>query len=106
MILSSEYRVEFDKLEWEYPIQGARHKYIDRGKLRVRLVEYSKEMPAHWCEKGHFGYLLEGSLEIEYENDIVLYNPGDGIYIPDGPEHKHKGKVISEKALVFFIENL
>jgi hypothetical protein len=25
---------------------------------------------------------------------------------PDGPEHKHKGRVLSGKALVFFIEKV
>ncbi len=100
------YKVDFGKLEWESPLEGVRHKYIDQGNLRLRLVEYSKEMPLHWCEKGHYGYLIEGQMEIEYENEKIIYNPGDGIFIPDGPEHKHKGKVLSEKALVFFMEKV
>jgi quercetin dioxygenase-like cupin family protein len=45
-------------------------------------------------------------MEIEYENEKIIYNPGDGIFIPDGSEHKHKGKVLSKKALVFFIEKV
>ena len=73
--------------------------------MRIRLVEYSKEMPPHWCEQGHYGYLIEGQMEIEYENAKIIYNPGDGIFIPDGSVHKHRGRVISEKVLVFFVEN-
>jgi quercetin dioxygenase-like cupin family protein len=81
-----------------------RHKFIEQNGVRMRLVEYSQEMPAHWCEKGHYGYLIEGQMEIEYENSTVTYKPGDGIFIPDGPEHKHRGRVLSDKVLVFFVE--
>jgi quercetin dioxygenase-like cupin family protein len=100
------YKINFDQIEWESPIAGVRHKYIDQVGHRIRLVEYSNEMPPHWCEKGHCGYLLRGKMEIEYSDTKIIYNPGDGIFIPDGPEHKHKGKVLSEQALVFFIEKV
>ena len=103
-----QHRAEFDKLEWETPTKGIRHKYIDQNNVRMRLVEYSysKEMPRHWCEKGHYGYLIEGQMEIEYENETIIYDLGDGIFIPEGPDHKHRGRVLSEKALVFFIEKV
>jgi quercetin dioxygenase-like cupin family protein len=101
-----QHKAAFDKLEWESPIEGVRHKYIDQNNLRMRLVEYSREMPPHWCEKGHYGYLIEGQFEIEYENEKVIYRAGDGIFIPDGPDHKHRAKVLSEKVLVFFLENV
>jgi quercetin dioxygenase-like cupin family protein len=104
--MTVQYKADFDKLEWESPIEGVRHKYIDQNNLRIRLVEYSKEMPPHWCEKGHYGYLIEGQMEIEYENSKIIYKPGDGIFIPDGPDHKHRGRQLSEKALVFFIEKV
>ncbi|MDD5312744.1 MAG: cupin domain-containing protein [Dehalococcoidia bacterium] len=102
--MTFQYKADFSKLEWEIPIEGVRHKYFDRDGLRLRLVEYSKDMPPHWCEKGHYGYVIEGRMEIEYENGSVTYNPGDGILIPDGPEHKHRGKVLTDKALIFFVE--
>lgn len=104
--MTVQYKADFDKLEWESPIDGVRHKYIDQNGLRIRLVEYSKQMPPHWCEKGHYGYVIEGQMEIEYENSKIVYNPGDGIFIPDGPDHKHKGRVLSERVLVFFIEKV
>lgn len=99
-----QYKTDFGKLPWESTIEGVRHKCADRNDVRLRLVEYSKETPPHWCEKGHFGYMIEGQLEIEYENEKVTYNPGDGICIPDGPAHRHRGRVLSEKAVVFFVE--
>lgn len=99
------YKINFENIEWESPVAGVRHKFVDQGNVRLRLVEYSKELPPHWCEKGHCGYLIEGRMEIEYQDIKIAYHPGDGIFIPDGPEHRHNGKVLSEKALVFFIEN-
>ena len=104
--MTVQHKAEFDKIDWESPIEGVRHKYIDQNNLRMRLVEYSKKMPPHWCEKGHYGYLIEGQMEIEYENETIIYNLGDGIFIQEGPDHKHRGRVLSEKALVFFIEKV
>ncbi len=98
------YKIEFDRMDWQSPMAGIRHKYFDQDGMRLRLVEYSKELTPHWCEKGHWGYLISGKMEIEYERAKITYNPGDGIFIPDGPAHRHKGKALSGKALVFFIE--
>ena len=102
--MTVQYRAEFDKLEWESPLEGVRHKYIDQNNLRMRLVEYSKEMQPHWCEKGHYGYIIEGQMEIEYEKGKIIYKPGDGIFIPEGPDHRHRGKSLTERLLIFFIE--
>lgn len=100
------YKIDFDELEWESPLVGVRDKHIDQDNCRMRLVEYSKEMPPHWCEKGHYGYLIEGEMEIEYEKSKMIYKSGDGIFIPDGHDHKHRARVLSEKVLVFFIEKV
>jgi len=56
--------------------------------------------------KRDYGYLIEGQMEIEYENSKIIYKPGDGIFIPDGPDHKHRARVISKKVLVFFVEKV
>lgn len=104
--MSMQHKVDFSKLEWKSLIEGVRHKYFDQNNICMRFIEYSKEMPLHWCEKGHYGYLIEGQMEIEYENEKIIYQSGDGIFIPDGPDHKHRGKLLTEKALVFFVENV
>jgi quercetin dioxygenase-like cupin family protein len=104
--MTIQYKVEFDKLDWDSPITGVRHKHIDQNNLRIRLVEYSKEMPLHWCENGHYGYLIEGQLEIEYANETIVYQSGDGIFIPDSSDHKHRGRALTEKVLIFFMEKV
>ena len=83
--MTIQYKADFDQLDWALPIEGIRHKVIDQDDVRMRLVEYSKAMPPHWCQKGHYGYLIEGQMEMEYAHSKIVYNPGDGIFIPTDP---------------------
>ena len=101
-----QYKVDFDKLEWLIPMEGVKCKSYTYGDKQLRLIEYSQGIPPHWCEKGHFGLVLDGEIEIEYPNDTIRYTKGDGVFIPDGEEHKHKGRVITETAQVVFVENM
>ena len=105
-MLMLQYKVNFDNLKWETPIKGVKCKIYKHGEKQLRLVEYSKEMPLHWCEKGHYGYILDGKLEIEYENEKLVYQTGDGVFIPDGKDIKHRAKVLSEYVKVIFVENV
>lgn len=44
-------------------------KTVQRGNVRVRIVEYSPGYLAdHWCEKGHAVYVLEGAFVSELKN--------------------------------------
>jgi len=98
------YKIDFKKLDWEFPFEGIKHKFLDQENIRVRLVEYDQSMPPHWCEKAHYGYVLEGTFEIEFDNETIRYEKGDGLFLPPGREHRHKGQAITDKALIFFIE--
>jgi quercetin dioxygenase-like cupin family protein len=100
------YRVDFDTIPWESPVEGMRHKVFIQGSRKLRLVEYSKKMEPHWCEKGHYGFVLEGEFEIAFDSETHLYGPGDGIFIPDGKEHRHMGKVLSTVVTVLFVEDV
>jgi quercetin dioxygenase-like cupin family protein len=84
---------------------GVRQKVFSDGAKRVRLVEYTRAMPPHWCEKGHFGYILEGTFEIEFPGGTHVFGPGDGVFIPDGAEHKHRARALSEVVRVVFVED-
>ena len=53
------YKVVFKDLKWEVPFIGIKHKYLHQENIKVRLVEYDQKMPPHWCEKSHYGYVLE-----------------------------------------------
>jgi quercetin dioxygenase-like cupin family protein len=100
-----DYLVEFDDLPWQSPTKGMRFKAVTHGSRRLRLVEYTRDLEPHWCEKGHIGYLLEGRFEITFDRGSFKFNPGDGIFIPPGREHRHMGKALSGVAKVIFVED-
>ena len=87
-------------------MNGVRHKIFRFQDKRLRLVEYSSDMEPHWCERGHAGYILEGVFQIEFASGIEIFNAGDGIAIPTGPEHKHRATVSSETARAVFVEDV
>ena len=101
-----DYRVVFDSLPWESPLPGMRAKIVKQGNRRLRLVEYSRELEPHWCENGHFGVVLEGRFEIEFDNDVQVFEPGNGVFIPAGREHRHLGRVLTDTVKVIFVEDV
>lgn len=101
----SRYRVDFDSIEWDSPMVGVRGKIDRQDGKQLRLVEYTDDMPPHWCEKGHIGYMLAGRFEIAFEDEVVTFEPGDGIFIPSGPEHKHMARTLTDMVRVVFVED-
>ena len=100
-----QYRIDFEALDWERPMKGVRSRAIQHEGRRLRLVEYTEEMEPHWCERGHWGLILEGYFEIKFENETVLFAPGDGVLIPAGEEHKHMASVLSGPVRAIFVED-
>ena len=43
--------------------------------------------------------------EIEFEHEMLVFEAGDGVFIPDGPEHKHRARVLSDTVTALFVEN-
>ena len=68
-----QYKINFNDINWEEPFEGVKCKIFKHGDKQLRLVVYSKEMAIHWCEKGHYGYILDGTFEIEYQNEKIIY---------------------------------
>ncbi len=85
---------------------GVRQKMVQDESRRLRLVEYSSQMEPHWCEKGHFGYILDGRFELEFDEGKTIFEPGDGVFIPDGHAHRHQARVLSDSVTVVFVESV
>jgi quercetin dioxygenase-like cupin family protein len=100
------YKIDFDSIDWESPIPGMRQKAVRHGSKRVRLVEYSGDMVPHWCEKGHWGYIVEGRFEIEFDDGVHRYDAGDGVCIPSGAAHRHRGRVPAGVVRAIFVEDV
>jgi quercetin dioxygenase-like cupin family protein len=101
-----DYRTDFDRLDWQSPMQGVRCRVEKRGDRQLRLVEYTEEMPPHWCEKGHVGMILEGDFEIEFPSGTQVFRRGDGVFIPPGHEHRHRARVLTKKVVAVFVEDV
>jgi hypothetical protein len=101
-----EYRIDFDSIAWESPLAGVRHKVVVHDARKLRLVEYTGAMEAHWCERGHVGCILDGILEIEFADGVRTFRTGDGVLIPDGKEHRHRARVLSDTVRALFVEDV
>ena len=101
-----QHRVDFKSIPWVSPAKGIQQKIYKADRRQLRLVEYSKDMPPHWCEKGHIGYVLDGKMEIRFENEVHLYSAGDGVFIPSGQEHRHSAKMLTDTVTVIFVEDI
>ena len=98
-----DYRIDFASLPWESVMEGVRQKAVADSGKKVRLVEYSRAMPPHWCTKGHCGYILQGRLDIEFGDGVRVFAEGDGVFIPDGEPHRHRARVLSDRIRVVFV---
>lgn len=98
------YLVNLAALSWQSPAPGIRHKLHRVDSKILRLVEYSQEMQPHWCNRGHIGHIIEGSLELEFANGLYRFEAGDAVFIPPGPEHAHRAVALSPVVRALFVE--
>jgi len=102
----NQHRIDFDSMEWEVPADGIRFKAFEQGGRKLRLVEFAKEfVEPDWCVHGHIGYILEGQMEIDFDGEKKVFGPGDGVFIPAGEEHKHKGSVLTDTVKAILVED-
>ena len=101
-----EYRVDFDALPWESPMRGVRARVMRQGNRQIRLVEYTPAMEPHWCEKGHYGGIVEGEIEIRFDDRTSVFRAGDGVFIPSGSAHRHLARAISDRVRALFVEDV
>ncbi|MBN2019106.1 MAG: cupin domain-containing protein [Sedimentisphaerales bacterium] len=99
-------KIDFDLMPWENPAVGVRFKAYEQGGRKLRLAEFGREfVETDWCTKGHIGYVLKGQMVIDFNGKTVEFNPGDGIFIPAGEEHRHKAKVLTKSVKVILVED-
>ena len=92
---------------WETPAVGVKFKAHEQDGKKLRLAEFTKEfVESDWCTKGHIGYVLEGQVEIDFNGKIVVFGPGEGLFIPAGEKHKHKATVSTDTLKIILIEDV
>ena len=102
-----QYRVDFESMPWEIPAAGVKFKAYEQDGRRLRLVEFTKEfVELEWCMNGHIGFILEGQIEVDFDSELIVFKPGDGVFIPPGEEHKHKGRALTDKVTAILMEDV
>ena len=102
-----QYKINFQSMEWEKPADGVKFKVHQQAGRQIRLAEFGKEfVEPDWCTKGHIGYVLEGEMEIDFDGKKEVFGPGDGLFIPTGEEHKHKGRVLTDTIKAILVEDV
>ena len=86
----------------EYPGETGKAVWrtIERGNLRVRIVEYSAGYKAdHWCRRGHVVFVLHGELTTELQGgDRFVMKPGMSYQVGDGAA-AHRSVTVSGATL-------
>ena len=101
------YRIDFKDKPWDAPAVGVRSKVHEQSGRKLRLAEFTREFEErHWCTNGHIGYVLEGRMEIDFDDGVIALAEGDGLFIPPGELHKHKARVLTNRVRVILVEDV
>jgi quercetin dioxygenase-like cupin family protein len=97
-------RERFAEMAWTKIAPHAYEKRVDSGNHLLRLVRFEPEfVERDWCERPHFGYVVDGQLAIQFDQSTVTYADGDYIAIPGGRETRHRAQV-AERVILFLVE--
>jgi hypothetical protein len=94
-----------DSIKWPSWKNGTRIKYLQSGNKNLRLQEFTSDfVDPTWCDKGHVGFVIQGELEIDFQEGRKVYFPeGSELFINAGD--KHKARSITSTALLFLVED-
>ena len=101
------YLVDFESMPWETSAAGVRFKAHEQNGKRLRLVEFTREfVELDWCANGHIGLILEGQIEVDFDGEIIIFSAGEGVFIPSGENHKHKGRALTDIVRLVLVEDM
>lgn len=101
------YKVVFDTMDWETPADGVRQKVFKQGDKSLRLLQFTRDLNhPEWCTVGHTGYVLDGTMEVVFEDQNITYKKGDGIIIPFGKRARHIPRAITDSVMLLLIDEV
>ncbi len=104
--MSEPTRIDFERLPWDIGPTGIRSKTALRDGRQIRRVELEGNDREHdWCVTGHVGYVLEGELEIAFEDRTERFTTGAGFFVRSGEDERHKPKAVSRRAVLLLVED-
>lgn len=93
--------VPFQMIDWSkvtptvHPGEQGTAKWwtVERGNVRIRIVEYSKEYLAdHWCERGHVVHVLEGTFVSELKDGRSFTLSAGEAYVVSSGDGAHRSR--------------
>ncbi len=98
--------IGLDALEWDEQVAGIRLKTVPAADgstwNRVTYVAGAVRDDV-WCEKGHRGYVLDGTMSYEYQDDGETFSiqAGNGFIVSSG--RAHRGHNLSDAPATFLM---
>jgi hypothetical protein len=95
----------FSETPWEQVGDFARQKTIDNGEKRVRLLKLASGFEEKdWCTRGHTGYVIDGALELEFQDRKLTLSAGEPILVSHG--EAHKARTGRGNAFLFLVDDV
>jgi hypothetical protein len=89
--MKDNWKILFKEIPWESPRAGLQQKVVEKDGQRLRLLRFTHEFHEEdWCRNGHVGYILSGSMEVDFGDCRMTYESGEGIWIEAGEAEKHR----------------
>lgn len=86
-----EYKLDFDDTPWVNIQLGMSKKKAIFNNTEVTLLKLEFGfVENNWCDKPHYGFVLEGQFKIDFKGKVLTYKKGDRINIQGGAEQLHK----------------
>jgi len=94
-------------MDWDPIRPDVRQKLYCEGTRQIRVVEFDTSDGAEdWCDAGHIGYVLSGSLSIDFDGEVIAFGAGDGLFIPPGAANRHRSVSIAPGTRLLMVEDI
>lgn len=83
--------IEFSRIDWTQDVPGIRARETHIEGHRWAIVEYARGAKRHeWCIDGHAGFVLNGTIEYEFEDGgpSLTVGEGDAFALSTGRAHR------------------
>ncbi len=77
------------------------------GPKQIRLVEFSANfVEPDWCARGHVGFVLEDTPDVDFDGRVVSCPQGACIFIAAGQSNGHKARSLTSFVRLVLVEDV
>ncbi len=101
MLLTSK----FADTPWQRVNDLARFKRIESEGFVIRLLQLDAGFEeTEWCNNAHIGYVVEGELQVTFEDGVRTLGAGDVLTTLSGHDSAHRGAVAHGTVTLFLVD--